>query len=185
MNYFLEMIKKRRSIRKYKDKKVEKEKIIRIIQSALLSPSGKNVNPWKFVIVEDEDILLKLSRAKTSGSQFLGKAPLAIVVLADPEESDIWIEDASIATTMIMLSAQDSGLGSCWIQIRNRMHPDNIESEKYVKKILDIPDNIVVLCMIAIGYPDELKTEKSIDDKKWNDVFVNTFGNKIVKQNIK
>lgn len=181
MNYFLEMIKKRRSIRKYKQKKVEKEKINKIMQSALLSPSGKNINPWKFVIVENEEVLLELSRAKTGGSQFLAKAPLAIIVLADPEETDIWIEDASIAATMIMLSAQDLGLGSCWIQIRNRMHPDNIESGTYIKKILDIPDNIAVLCMIAIGYPDEQKSEKCIADMKWNDVFVDTFGNKVSK----
>ena len=182
MNYFLEMIKKRRSIRKYKPEKVERDKINKIMQSALLSPSGKNINPWKFVTVEDKEVLLELSKAKTGGSQFLAEAPLAVVVLADPEKTDIWIEDASIAATMIMLSAQDSGLGSCWIQIRNRMHKDNIESGKYVKEVLKIPDNLTVLCIIAIGYPDEKKPDKCIDDMKWNDVFMNTFGNKIARQ---
>ena len=99
--------------------------------------------------------------------------------MADPEKTDIWIEDASIAATMIMLSAQDSGLGSCWIQIRNRMHQDNIKSEKYVKQILKIPDNLTVLCIIAIGYPDEKKSDKCIDEMKWNDVFVDKFDNRI------
>ena len=179
MDNFLEMIKKRRSIRKYKQKEVEKEKIHKIMQSALLSPSGKNINPWKFVVVEDKELLLELSKAKTGGSQFLAQVPLAVVVLTDPEKTDIWIEDASIAATMIMLSAQDSGLGSCWIQIRNRMHQDNIKSEKYVKQILKIPDNLAVLCIIAIGYPDEKKSDKCIDEMKWNDVFVDKFDNRI------
>ena len=171
------LIKKRRSIRKFKNRKVEKEKIDQIIQAALLSPSSKNNNPWKFIVVEDRDVLSKLSNAKMNGSNFVSRAPLAIVILADPEQSDVWIEDTSIAATLIILFAQYLGLGSCWIQLRQRNHSSEKSSDEFVKNLLEIPGNLTVLCMIAIGYTDEEKPEKIIEEKKVSDVYLNKYGN--------
>ena len=172
----LSLMKKRRSIRTFQDKKVEKEKINAIIRTALLSPSSKNNNPWKFIVVEDKEILAKLSHTKNV-SQFLRKAPLGIVVLADPQQSDVWIEDASIVTTIIILAAQKMDLGSCWIQVRERKHADEKSAEEFVKELLKIPENLRVLCMVAVGYPDEVKPEKEIDKRKLDDVFLNLFDN--------
>lgn len=173
----LSLIQKRRSIRMFQNRKVEKEKTDQIIQAALLSPSSKNNNPWKFIVVEDKEVLLKLSKAKLHGSRFLAKAPLSIVVLADPEQSDVWIEDSSIATILIILTAQHLGLGSCWIQLRERNHSDELSSEEFVKDLLNIPANLRVLCVVAIGYPDEEKPEKVIEKAKLNDVYLNRYGN--------
>lgn len=174
----LSLLKKRRSIRIFQDRKVEKEKVYQIMQAALLSPSSKDNNPWKFIIVDDKEVLLKLSEAKEHGSTLLAKSPLAIVVLADPKQSDVWIEDASIATTLIIMTAQQSGLGSCWVQLRRRYHSSGEDSEAYLRGVLNIPDNLHVLCIVAMGYPDEIKSEKKIPEEKWNDVFLNQYEKK-------
>jgi nitroreductase len=172
----LSLIKKRRSIRLFQDKTVEQEKIDQIIKAALLSPSSKNNNPWKFIVVEDKKTLLKLSESKEHGSKFLAKAPLTIVVMADPEHSDVWIEDASIAATFMILTAQDLDLGSCWIQIRKRNHSVNMSSEEFIKDLLGIPANLRILCLLAIGYSAEDKPEKKIAEVKLNDIFLNRYG---------
>lgn len=174
----ISLIKKRRSIRVFQNKSVEKEKIDRIVQAALLSPSSKNNNPWIFIVLDDKELLFKLSKAKTHGSQFIKNAPLAFIVLADPNQSDVWIEDCSITATMIIMTAQALGLGSCWVQIRKRRNPDNQDSEEFIRNLLGIPGNLRVLCMVAIGYPDEKKPEKEIEEAKLNDVYLNSFGNK-------
>jgi len=180
----LSLIKQRRSIRIFQDRKVEKTKIDQIVQAALLSPSSKNNNPWKFILVDDKELLVELSDAKEDGSQFLAKAPLAVVLLADPEQSDVWIEDTSIATTLLIMAAQDLDLGSCWIQIRERKHSERVSSEEFIKNLLGIPKNLRVLCMVAIGYPCEEKTEKKIEERKLDEVYQNYFGNKIRITNI-
>ena len=87
------LLQERRSFRKFAGKKVEPEKIEQLIEAALRSPSGRGINPWEFVVVTDEGVLEKLSMAKEHGSAFLKNAPLAIVVCADPDKQDIWIED--------------------------------------------------------------------------------------------
>lgn len=153
----LEMLKTRRSIRRFKNREVEKEKLETILKSALLSPSSRGKRPWQFVTVTDGEILKKLSLSKNYGSQFLGGAPVAIVVLGDTKASDVWVEDTSIASTIIQLAAHELGLGSCWIQIRERFQSGNQKSEDYVRELLDIPENYGVLSIIAVGYPDETK----------------------------
>lgn len=173
----LDLLKKRRSIRTFKNIEVENEKIQKIMQAALLSPSSKNNNPWKFLIVKEKGLLSELSRAKDHGSKFVGNAPLVLVVMGDTEQSDVWVEDCSIASTIMILTARSLGLGSCWVQIRRREDSSGFNSEKYIKKVLDIPDNLRVLCMIAIGYPDEKKSEKRIPEEKLNDIYSSKYGN--------
>ena len=172
----LNLIKKRRSIRIFQERKIESDKIDRIIQAALLSPSSKNNRPWKFIVVDSKELLLNISEAKSQGSQFVANAPLALIVLADPDQSDVWIEDCSIATTIIILAAQDLGLGSCWVQIRRRNHSSGLNSEIFIKKIFSIPNNLRVLSIVAIGYPKKEKSEKLIEEKKLEDVYLNKFG---------
>jgi len=172
----LNLLTKRRSIRVFKEKAIEDEKIQQIMQTVLLSPSSKNNNPWKFVIVKEKKLLAELSKAKAHGSQFIAKAPIGIIVLADPEKSDVWVEDCSIVSTVILLTAQNEGLGSCWIQIRKREGSDGLNSEKYIKELLDIPGNLRVLSMVAIGYPAENKLDKQIPKEKIKDIYLNKYG---------
>ncbi len=160
----MEILRKRRSIRKYKDKDIEPEIMELLKEAALRSPTSRNFRPWRFVFVEDRSKLEALSRAKPSGSSFLAGARLGIVICADESESDVWTEDCSIASIILQLAGQSLGLGSCWIQIRRRMHDDSMTSEEYVRSILDLPENIRVESMIAFGYPDEEKAPVSAED---------------------
>ena len=153
----LEILRKRRSIRRYKDRKIEGGKIELLKEAALRAPSSRGINPWRFVFVTDKATLQKLSKAKESGSGFLKGASLGVVICAVEGESDVWVEDCSIAAIILQLAGQSLDLGSCWIQIRKRMHSDSISSEDYIKQVLGLPENFLVESMIAFGYPDEEK----------------------------
>ena len=106
----LELLRKRRSIRKYQNKEVEKDKIEQLIKAALLSPSSRNICPWEFIVVNEKEKLIKLSQTKEHGSVFLKDASCAIVVLGDSAKSDVWIEDASIASIFTHLMAESLSL---------------------------------------------------------------------------
>ncbi len=150
---FLELISNRRSIRKFQDKPVEPEKIDILVETALRSFSSRGFNPWRFIVIDDSKILDALSRAKPHGSSFLKDAPLGIVVCGDTSASDVWVEDTAIASALIHIAAHDIGLGSCWIQIRKREFSALKSSDTYVKEVLNVPDNISIESIIAIGYP--------------------------------
>lgn len=171
----LDILINRRSIRKYKEKEIEPEKIDTLIKAALLSPSSKNRQPWEFIIVRNREILQRLSRAKKKGIQFLEHAPLGIVILADENISDVWIEDLSIAATIIQLTAESIGLGSCWSQIRNRPHDELKTAEHFIQDTLNIPKNKRIECIIGIGYPDEDLAPHNLEDLKYDKVFVNKY----------
>ena len=173
---FLSLVQKRRSIRRYEDKPVEPEKIDRLIEVALRAPSSRGFNPWEFVVVTDSILLEKLSKAKPHGASFLKDASLGIVVCADPEKCDVWIEDASIASIYIHLAAESMELGSCWIQIRKRMHGETKSAEQYIRELLNIPENLNVESMIAIGYPAEKKSPHPKEGLQYEKVHYNGYG---------
>jgi nitroreductase len=153
----LDLVRKRRSVRKYKAKPIEPEQIELLKEAAVRSPTSRNFRPWRFLFVTEKTKLAALSRAKPSGSSFLKGAALGVVVCADEHESDVWIEDCSIASIILQLTGQSLGLGSCWIQIRKRMHDDTTTSEEYVKDVLGLPEHMKVESIIAFGYADEAK----------------------------
>ncbi|MEG2353309.1 MAG: nitroreductase family protein [Clostridium sp.] len=152
----LELLKQRRSIRKYRDLEVEKEVLEKILNVAMLAPTSMNKKPVEFIIVEDKETLLKLEGCKKIGTLALKTAPLAIVVIADKEKSDVWVEDASIAAILIQMEVEALGLGSCWIQMRNRQSETG-DSEKDIRRVLNIPENFGVLSVLTIGYKYEFK----------------------------
>jgi len=173
---FFYLIKNRRSIRKYKKQEIEKDKIEKLIKAVLFSPSSKARYPCEFIFVNYKKLLTKLSQSKISGSAFLANAPLGIVVTADSTKSDVWIEDASIATTFILLAAETLGLGACWIQIRKRKYSKTIDSEEYIRNILSIPDNRRVLAIVGVGYSDEIKMPRQEGDLEYDKIFFNQYG---------
>ena len=132
----IELLRKRRSIRKFTAEKIGFKAIETIIEAALRAPSSRGINPWEFVLVDDPEMLGKLSKSKLHGSEFLKNAPFAIVVCADSTKSDVWIEDCSIAAIIIQFAAVSLGLGSCWAQIRTRQHDYEITAEAYVQELL-------------------------------------------------
>ena len=151
----IELLRKRRSIRKFEDRSIEADKIEVLKEALLRSPSSRNLEPWEFTFVDDKDLPEKLSGSKQHGSAFLKGAALAVVVCADETKSDVWVEDCAIASVLVQLTAQSLGLGSCWAQIRKRMHTEDLTSEDYVNSVLDHPRPYRVLSIIGIGYPAE------------------------------
>jgi nitroreductase len=173
---FLSLAQSRRSIRKYQNKPVEPEKIDSLVDALLRAPTSRGKNSWDFVVVTDSNLLQKLSSAKPHGASFLKNAALGMVVCANPQISDVWIEDASIASTFIHLAAASLGLGSCWIQIRERMHDDTQTAEAYISEILNLPAHIKVVSIVAIGYPDERKSAHPRESLPYNKVSLNNYG---------
>ena len=172
---FISLLQKRRSIRKFKNRPIDEEKIDLLIEAALRAPSSISRNPWEFIFVTDPERLEKLSRAKPHSCSFLRGAPLGIVICADPEKCDVWIEDCSIATIFIHLAAESLGLGSCWIQIRKRMHNEEQSAGDYICDLLQIPKHFEVEAIVAVGIPDEEKPghkkEQLLLDRIHRDVF--------------
>ena len=171
---FMEVIRRRRTIRVYQKREVPKEVIEKLIRAAFYSPSSKNLRPWHFIIVESDDLKQKLSEA-TPWSKPAKNAPVVIVVLAE-EKSEKWIEDCSIAAEHIQLAATALGLGACWIQIRGNFHNDE-PAEDYVRRLLGIPSNFRVECLVAVGYPAESKGPHTDEKIRWERVYSEKFGN--------
>lgn len=157
MKELIDIITERRSTRKFTDQPIEQEKLDLILKAALMAPSSKRCTPWHFVVVEDVNDLQAISESRQMGSAFVSGAKMAIVVLAEEEKSDVWVEDASIAASYIQLMAESLGLGSCWVQVRNRKNNDGETTENVLKKLLNIPDGLKVECVIALGHKGEEK----------------------------
>ena len=152
MENFSDLIRNRRSMRKFTDEELTQDQVLTLLKAALMAPSSKRSNCWQFIVVDDKDTLEKLSFCKESGAAFVKDAALAIVVTADPLASDVWIEDASIASIMIQLQAEDLGLGSCWVQVRERFTANGTPANEYIHELLDLPLQLQVLSVIAIGH---------------------------------
>lgn len=149
----LSLLQQRRSIRQFKSQPVEPEKVEQLVEALLRSPSSRGLNPWQFVVVDDPETLRRLARSKAHGSEFLSGAPLAVALCADPERSDVWVEDCSIAAIILQLAAESLGLGSCWAQIRQRPHGAGGSAEAYVRQVLGLPETLNVECIVGLGYP--------------------------------
>jgi nitroreductase len=171
----IELLRTRRSIRKYTDQSIEPEKIEILKEAVLRSPSSRNIDPWEFIFVDDRVLLKKLALCKPHGARFLEHAALGIVICADSEKSDVWIEDCSIASILVQMVAQSIGLGSCWIQIRKRMYDDKTTSEEYIRGLLDIPGRMKIESIVAIGYPAESREPLPRHELKDDKVRCNTY----------
>lgn len=174
---FLELVQARRSIRKYQHKPVEREKILQCIEAARLAPSAENVQPWRFIILDDAEMIGQLSQQAFSGiyapARFAAKAPVIIVILAkldilanrigkQIQGTQFYLIDIGIAGEHLVLQAQELGLGTCWIGWFN---------SKKVKKFLNIPAIYKVVSLISMGYPltYQLKSKKrnSLEQIAW------------------
>ncbi|NVN89391.1 MAG: nitroreductase family protein [Desulfuromonadales bacterium] len=171
----IELLRKRRSIRSYTAETIAPATVELLIEALLRAPSSRNINPWEFIVVDDRELLSKLSRAKEHGSAFLEGAQLGIVVCADSTTSDVWVEDCSIASILVQMTALSLGLGSCWIQIRQRRHDAKCSAEEYIQKLLGLPEHVKVQSMISIGHPDEVRMPLRSDELEYFKVKHNHF----------
>ena len=175
MEKFSELIKSRRSHRSFTDELLNGDDVKLLLRAGLMAPSSKGLHSYEFIVVEDKQMLAALSQCKAVGSDFLSGAPLAIVVLADPRISDVWIEDASVAAMNILLQAEDLGLGACWIQLRDRQDAEGQPTEDIVKSLLAIPDEMRAVCMIAVGHKGMERKPQNEDRLKWERVHIGQY----------
>lgn len=158
----------RSSVRSYLDRPVEKEKIVTLLKAGMAAPSAGDKWPWHFVAVTDKNQLVALSKASPYVS-FAAKAPLVIVVCGDMtktfkgDDKDMWIQDTSAASENILLAAHAIGLGGVWAGV----YPikDRVEA---VSKVLELPEHIIPLNILVIGYP---KSDGHVKNK-WNEADV-------------
>ncbi len=169
------LIRNRRSCRKFTPKEIDNNIINTILETGLLAPTSKNSRPWEFIVVDDPELLEKLSQSKPHGSAFMNGCTVAIVIAADPEKSDVWVEDTSIAAAVMQLCAEELGIGSCWVQVRERDHNDEMNATEYVKETLSIPSNLSVGPILAFGYKEKERNPYSDEDILRERVHKNTF----------
>ena len=173
-NPALECIMTRTSIRKFKNQKVEDCKVEKLLRAAMAAPTAVNKQPWHFVVVNDKQMLDKLAGQGRRGDM-LRNAPLAIVVCGNMEKAlpgdarDYWIQDTSAATENLLLAAHALGLGAVWTGV----YPI-IERAGQVSQVLGMPEYIIPLDIVVIGYPDEQPTPK--DKWKPENVSYNVYG---------
>ncbi len=171
----LELMKVRRSIRRYTEEPIAEDAIQKMVCAALLAPTSKGKKPVEVVLVEDREMLRALSTCKAHSASFLANAALGIVIIADSELTDVWVEDASIAAIAIQLEAEHLGLGSTWIQMRLRQSKDGTCSEQSVRDLLGIPAKYGVLCILALGHKAEEKSPYTDADANMSKVHKGKF----------
>ena len=165
-NSTIENIMTRASVRSYRDKVVEKDKIVTLLQAGMAAPSAADKRPWHFVVVTDRGLLDSLAKANPNAG-FAKKAPLAIVVCGDMTKTlqgggkDFWIQDVSAASENILLAAHAMGLGAVWTG--TYPSPDRC---KAVAEVLGLPGNLVPFNTIVIGYPaSQVKPKDKWDER--------------------
>ena len=170
----MEIIRSRRSIRKFKAEKVDPQMLRQVLKAGLFYPSSKSRKPVELIVVEDPELLQRLKVCKSTGTIALETAPCAVVVIADTQKSDAWVEDASIVTILMQLEAERLGLGSVWIQIRNRRSLTR-NSDADVRAVLNIPDHYGVLNILALGHKNEEKRPYDEDSLDFSPVHTGRF----------
>ena len=170
----LELAKRRRSCRRYTGEKVSDEVVNEILKVALLAPSSWGQHPIEFVVLRDRKMIEAVARCKRMGAGPLPTADAAIVVMADTSNCELWIEDAAVASTYILLAAEELGIGACWIHMRNRAGQRTTADEE-IRKLLGVPDKYSVLNVVALGQKGENKSARTAKDIRWQNVHYDKF----------
>ena len=166
----------RRSVRSYTGEAVPMEKLNTIIMAGLSSASSRAIRPWDLIVVRDKDKLIEMSGCRLKGSsRMLAGADAAIVVVGDEERSDVWIEDCSVVMANMHLMASALGVGSCWIQGRDREAVDGETTEDFLRRILQCPSESRLLAILSLGMPDEELPARTPESLPFNKVHINKY----------
>ena len=149
----LEIMRHRRSVRKYTGEKIDEEKLEQILAAALLAPSGRAIRPWEFVVVREKETLANMSKAREHGAEMLTGADCAVIVFGDETKTDVWTEDCCNAMAHMYLMASNLGVGCCWIQGRLREAGDGRLTETYLRELLHYPDTYRLEAILSLGTP--------------------------------
>lgn len=147
---FIDVVRSRKSCRLFSDVPLEDSEIDTIMEAGLRAPSSRQLKDVKLFPVRDVELIRRLALCKESSTTPLETATFAVIVAADPDVCDVWIEDASIATIMMQLEAEDLGIGSCWVQVRLRSNGD-VPAEDIVKREAGLDRGLKVLSIVAFG----------------------------------
>lgn len=151
----LDLIQKRRSIRKYTAEPIAEADIQAMLEAAMAAPSASNIKPWEFVVVRDRELCRKLGDTHPY-SKMAAEAAAVFVVCGREGESRHWVEDTSAATQNLLLAAAGLGLGAVWVAC----YP-NAEREQYVRDLLGLPAGLRILCLVPVGHPAETKPPRT------------------------
>ncbi len=171
----IDLLRTRRSIRKFTDQPIEPEKLEILKEAILRAPTSKNSNAGEYIFVDDQELIQKLAQCKPHGAMPLMTAKLAIVILIDESITAAWIEDSSIASFVAHLTAHSLGLGSCWIQIRGREYSEDKLAETYVRETLNIPNNYRILSIVAVGYAAHNHEGRKLEEFDFDKIHSNIF----------
>ncbi|MDD3406719.1 MAG: nitroreductase family protein [Methanomicrobium sp.] len=165
MNLGLTIIKGRRSIRKFKDQKIDDKIISDALESARFAPTARNVQPWKIGVVRNKDTLSKLSELASHG-KFIKDADACFAVFAE-KDHQYFVEDGSAVTMQILLSLWSFGVGSCWVAGHGKEYAED------VRKLLKVPDRYTLISLIPAGYPAEvtIPRKKELDEIVFNEEY--------------
>jgi nitroreductase len=182
----MDIVKQRKSVRKYLETPIPREHLIQCIEAARLSPSADNMRPWRFIILDDRELIRRLTEAVCTGisrrTKFIGSAAAIVVILADLNfavhrlgaavfGTQHYLLDIGIAGEHIVLQAQELGIGTCWI---------NLFNAKAARKVLEIPKKYRIISLIAMGYPAEGATRDRPDHPLEKIMFFNgEYANKL------
>lgn len=159
-NPVIENILSRKSVRDFTGQKVESKIITTLLKAGMAAPSGRDLRPWELVVIQNRSTLDSMAVALPY-AKMLGKAPMAIIVCGDSIRSSYWYLDCSAVAENILLAAESLGLGAVWTAAYPYADRINI-----VRKYTDIPENIIPLCVIPIGYPNGIQSPKDKFDEK-------------------
>ena len=159
----LEIMRSRRSVRRYTDEKLSDDQLKKIVSGALLAPSGHSKYPCEFIVVTNRGLLEKMSHCRKGVAKMLEGAAAAVVVIANKDKSDTFVEDSCVAMMNMELVATSLGVGNCWIQVRNRDAEDDTPSENYLRGILNFPENFACQAILSLGYPAKAPRARELD----------------------
>lgn len=160
----LDIMRARRSVRKYTDDEITEAQMSAILQAGLLGPSGKGRCPQELIVVRDKKMLMELAKCRQGAAKMLEGAAAAIVVVGDSEKADTWVEDCSVAITNMHLMADSLGLGSCWIQGRGREAENGEDTESFVRNLMGFPENFKLEAILSIGVPASHPAPRTKED---------------------
>ena len=174
MNDVLQVLMRRRSIRKYTDQPIGEDQLQQILQAGLVSESAHNRKAYELLVVRDREMLKKMSGCRQGSARHLAGADAAIVVLGKPV-ADTWIEDSVIVLANMHLTAAALGIGSCIIQGRMRYASDGRTTEEYLRELLKYPEDMPLQGMLALGMPAEERPVYRAEDLPWEKVHRETY----------
>ena len=166
----LDVMRSRRSVRRYTEEKLSDEQLKQIVSAALLAPSGHSKYPCEFIVVKNRALLERMSHCRKGVAKMLEGAAAAVVVIADKDKSDTFVEDSCVAMMSMQLLATSLGVGNCWIQVRNREAEDDSPAEEYLRGLLNFPANFACQAILSLGYPAKEPRARELDKLNFDKV---------------